>query len=309
MLSFELFFSDKSREVLPHVLSVKLDCQLDVPADSLTLTLPFAKKYREAVLAAAWEGDILRFYGPVDEVITVSQSGKQILRLYARSLAAFLLDNEAEPLTYANPSNKLMAERHLLPFGVTEYDNERHPLYDCLQIDKGMSHWQALERFCRKRYGSLPRIEGKRAYLKGFVREGKAVFGENGVRYYSLRECRRPCRLISEIRVRLNAIGGYSSVMRNNNPDCAGRSRVRYLNATADNVNLDTARQMLEKGNREAYLLKLQCAGTRVDLLGMEAAVEDSGPGRIDGLRVTGVCCEMNEKGELTTVSLRKENV
>ena len=163
MLSFELFFSDKSREVLPHVLSVKLDCQLDVPADSLTLTLPFAKKYREAVLAAAWEGDILRFYGPVDEVITVSQSGKHILRLYARSLAAFLLDNEAEPLTYANPSNKLMAERHLLPFGVTEYDNERHPLYDCLQIDKGMSHWQALERFCRKRYGSLPRIEGKRA--------------------------------------------------------------------------------------------------------------------------------------------------
>lgn len=120
MLSFELFFSDKSREVLPHVLSVKLDCQLDVPADSLTLTLPFAKKYREAVLAAAWEGDILRFYGPVDEVITVSQSGKHILRLYARSLAAFLLDNEAEPLTYANPSNKLMAERHLLPFGVTE---------------------------------------------------------------------------------------------------------------------------------------------------------------------------------------------
>ncbi len=267
MLSFELFFSDKSREVLSHVLSVKLDCQLDVPADSLTLTLPFAKKYREAVLAAAWEGDILRFYGPVDEVITVSQSGKHILRLYARSLAAFLLDNEAEPLTYANPSNKLMAERHLLPFGVTEYDNERHPLYD------------------------------------------KAVFGENGVRYYSLRECRCPCRLISEIRVRLNAIGGYSSVMRNNNPDCAGRSRVRYLNATADNVNLDTARQMLEKGNREAYLLKLQCAGTRVDLLGMEAAVEDSGPGRIDGLRVTGVCCEMNEKGELTTVSLRKENV
>ena len=155
----------------------------------------------------------------------------------------------------------------------------------------------------------MPRIEGKRAYLKGFVREGKAVFGENGVRYYSLRECRCPCRLISEIRVRLNAIGGYSSVMRNNNPDCAGRSRVRYLNATADNVNLDTARQMLEKGNREAYLLKLQCAGTRVDLLGMEAAVEDSGPGRIDGLRVTGVCCEMNEKGELTTVSLRKENV
>ena len=88
-----------------------------------------------------------------------------------------------------------MAERHLLPFGVTEYDNERHPLYDSLQIDKGMSHWQALERFCRKRYGSLPRIEGKRAYLKGFVREGKAVFWatrcRDGCRSYRLPACRR----------------------------------------------------------------------------------------------------------------------
>ncbi len=154
MLSFELVFADQSRKVLSHVLSARLDCQLDVPADSLTLTLPFMKKYCGAVYSAAWEGKTLRFYGPVDEVITVSQSGKNILRLHARSLAAFLLDNEAEPLTYANPSNKLMAERHLLPFGVTEYDNERHPLYDSLQIDKGMSHWQALERFCRKRYGS-----------------------------------------------------------------------------------------------------------------------------------------------------------
>ena len=130
MLSFELVFADQSRKVLSHVLSARLDCQLNVPADSLTLTLPFMKKYCGAVYSAAWEGKTLRFYGPVDEVITVSQSGKHILRLYARSLAAFLLDNEAEPLTYANPSNKLMAERHLLPFGVTEYDNERHPLYD-----------------------------------------------------------------------------------------------------------------------------------------------------------------------------------
>ena len=307
MLSFELVFADQSREVLSHVLSARLDCQLNVPADSLTLTLPFMKKYCGAVYSAAWEGKTLRFYGPVDEVITVSQSGKNILRLHARSLAAFLLDNEAEPLTYANPSNKLMAERHLMPFGVTEYDNERHPLYDSLQIDKGMSHWQALERFCRKRYGSLPRIEGKRAFLKGFSREGKVLFGESGVRFFSLRECRRPYRLISEIRVRLNAIGGYSSVIRNNHPDCEGRCRVRYLNAMADNVNLDTARQMMEKGNRDAYLLKLQCGGMRVDLLGMAAAVEDSGLGRIDGLRVTGVSCEMNEKGELTTVSLRKE--
>ena len=104
MLSFELVFADQSREVLSHVLSARLDCQLNVPADSLTLTLPFMKKYCGAVYSAAWEGKTLRFYGPVDEVITVSQSGKHILRLYARSLAAFLLDNEAEPLTYAAAS-------------------------------------------------------------------------------------------------------------------------------------------------------------------------------------------------------------
>ena len=159
MLSFELSFSGEKTERLRQVYYAKLDCQLDVPADSLTLTLPFASRYRGAVYAAAWEGEVLRFYGPVDEVVTVGQSGKLIMRLYARSLAAFLLDNEAEPLTYENPSNRMMAQRHLLPFGITDYDNERHPLYDSLQIDKGMSHWQALERFCRKRYGAAPRIE------------------------------------------------------------------------------------------------------------------------------------------------------
>ena len=307
MLSFELSFPGEKTERLRQVYYAKLDCQLDVPADSLTLTLPFASRYRDAVYAAAWEGETLRFYGPVDEVVTVRQSGKLTMRLYARSLAAFLLDNEAEPLTYENPSNRMMAQRHLLPFGITDYDNERHPLYDSLQINKGMSHWQALERFCRKRYGAAPRIEGRRAYLKGFSREGEVLFGENGVRCLSLHEYLRPCRLISELRVRINAVKGYSSVLRNPDPRCEERSRVRYLNAISDNRDLDTARRMMEKGDREAYMLKLKCVGMRADLLGMAAVVEDGGVGRIDGLRVTGVRCVMNKSGELTTVSLRKE--
>ena len=307
MLRFELIFPDESRVALTRVLSAKLDCQLSVPADSLTLTLPFEKRLHSAAYAAAWDGEALRFYGQIDEVITVNQSGKHFLRLCARSLAAFLLDNEAQPLTYENPSHSLIAARHLLPFGVTEFEDERQPLYNSIQIHKGMSHWQVFERYCRLRYGEAPRIEGRKAYFKGYRREGTAVFGENGMRIISLRERRRPCRLISEIRMRLSNEKGYSSVIRNNNPGCAGVTRVRYLNGLADNVSLDTAAQVLEKSNRDAYLLTLVCSGTHAGLLGMAAVVEDSGLGRIEGLRVTGVCCERNEKGELTTVSLRKE--
>ena len=307
MLRYVITCRGGSRIEPKNVLSARLDCELDVPADSLTLTLPFDGRLREADTVEAYQGETLRFFGQADEVISVRQGERLVTRVTARSLAALLLDNEAEPLTYNNPSNKLMFDRHLAPFGITSYDEERHPLYNDLRIDKGMSHWQALEAFCLKRYGSAPRIEGRRAFLRGYGREGTVLFGENGVRCLSLNESLRRHRLISEVKVKFNSANGYSSSVKNANPLCDGVRRVRYVNAAADNVNLDAAWHMIDKGNRASYLLRLDCAGARPDLLGMPAVVEDSGLGRIEGLRVTGVKYTMNEKGELTTVSLRKE--
>ena len=81
------------------------------------------------------------------------------------------------------------------------------------------------------------RIEGRRAFLRGYGREGTVLFGENGVRCLSLNESLRRHRLISEVKVKFNSANGYSSSVKNANPLCDGVRRVRYVNAAADNVN------------------------------------------------------------------------
>ena len=303
MLKYILTLTDKSELPLNSVLSARLDSELDVPADSLSVTVPYSDRLREkADMLSAYSGGSRVFYGQIDEIITVKDSGKCLLRFSARSLAAFLLDNEAEPLVYTNPSNRMMLDRHLKPFGITSCEEERHPLYDSLKIDKGMSHWQVLESYCAKRYGAKPRIADTRAILKGFRAEGEVIFGSGGISILEKTDSFRRHKLISETRVRLTKTGGYDSRVINENPDAAAVTRVRYVNAVADNISLDTASRIIEKGNREARLVKIKCAGDLTDILGKTAVVDGE-----KGFIAAGLSYSMSDKGEYTAVSLRKE--
>ncbi len=280
MLKYILTLTDKSELPLNSVLSARLDSELDVPADSLSVTVPYSDRLcKNADMLSAYSGDSRVFIGQIDESISVRESGKHMLRLNARSLAARLLDNEAEPLVYANPSNQMMLDRHLKPFGITSCEEERHPLYDSIKIDKGMSHWQVLESYCAKRYGATPRIADTRAFLKGFRAQGEVT------------------------RVRLKNTGGYDSRVVNDNPDAAALTRVRYVNAVADNISLDTARRIIEKGNRESRLVKIKCAGDLTDILGKSAVIDGE-----KGFLAVGLSYSLSDKGEFTAVSLRKES-
>lgn len=308
MLRFEVTYKDKRAFQLGNVLTAELDRQLDVPADSLTLTVPYNRTLIEnADMLSAYSGDEQVFFGQIDEIVTVKQSGGLISRLSARSLAAALLDNEAEPLEYNNPSSRLIYNRHLAPFGITEYDEERHPLYGNFRISKGMSHWQVIENYCKKRYGAIPRISGSRAYLKGIEAEGEALFGGDGTSYFEMREYRRRCKLISKVRLMFSTVAGYGSYILNENPECEGVERVRFVNALADNTSVDTAQSIIDAGNRDSYFIKLKCVGSKLEILGKAAIVDDNELGRIENLRVYGVNYKLNSGGELTTVVLRKE--
>ena len=304
MLKYILTLTDKSELPLNSVLSARLDSELDVPADSLSVTVPYSDRLcKKADMLSAYSGDSRVFIGQIDEIISVRASGKHLLRFNARSLAARLLDNEAEPLVYANPSNQMMLDRHLKPFGITSCEEERHPLYDSLKIDKGMSHWQVLESYCAKRYGATPRIADTRAFLKGFRAQGEVIFGSDGVRILEMTDSLRRYKLISETRVRLKNTGGYDSRVVNDNPDAAALTRVRYVNAVADNISLDTARRIIEKGNRESRLVKIKCAGDLTDILGKSAVIDGE-----KGFLAVGLSYSLSDKGEFTAVSLRKES-
>lgn len=310
MLRFTV--TDKSGEEreLDNILTVVLDSDKSVPADSLTVTLPFDNKIRlGAEQIRAYDGDKAVFVGRLDNITSVESNRGVILKLNARSLAAALLDNEAEPVTYINPAAPLIGRRHLLPFGIRLEGGDGVPYYNSLKIDKGASHWQVVQSFCRNRYQCEPRITGDgRAILDGSGKYGFSRFSNtDGIPYYGLKESRMRHKLISEVRLKFQQTNTYSSVIRNQNPDAARLTRVRYINAAADKTTPATADKMLDSSNRASYSLHLYCGGCLTSLLGNRAEVWDAALGRIEGLVIEKVRYTVGRNGERSEITLKKE--
>lgn len=308
-----IIVTDQNGKELPpvQVLTIDLDCDERVPADSLTVCCPYdgaLRRYADGI--KAFDGDKPVFCGQLDNIATEKTAAGLLLRLNARSPAAGLLDNEAEPVTYRDPDAALMERRHLRPFGIVPVTTDTTPYFDTLRIDKGMSHWQVLRGFCRSRYGCEPRVTGDgRAFLNGERPEGTAVFSDQGggIVYYALKESQKRYRLLSEIRLKFQQSNAYGSVLRNENPAAGGITRVRYVNAAADKITLATAQQMIENSNRDSYVLRLRCLGCQLQALGRRAVVEDSVLGRIDGLVAEQVRYTADSRGERSEIVLIKE--
>lgn len=302
-------YSDKTEKYLDNVLTVILNADVEVPADDLTITIPYDEKISEnADFITAFFDEKTVFKGQIDEIIGIKSTDGAITKITARSPSAFLLDNEAEPLTYINPSADFIFSRHLKPFGLTEYDADDVPFFGTLKIDKGMTHWQVFRNFCINRYGTEPRITGEgKVYFKGF-KSGKPIFfGKNGIEYTAIRESKRRFKLISEVRLKLTESGTYGGSIKNENPDCKGIERVRYVNATADKTTIQTADNIIRKSNSDSYSIALECVGCLIESIGRSAVLDDDMFGRIENLTVRKVRYSVGSDGEKTTVTLGKE--
>lgn len=290
-------------------LSVALNSENDVPADSIAVTLPYDGNVALNVneIVASLEGNIV-FRGKVDEVVCLCDEEQAVIKLSARSPAGLLLDNEAEPVTYYCPSAEFVCDKHLKPFGIEAQDADNTPLSNYFRIDKGMSHWQVLENFCKIQYGTSPHIDGNgKAFLKGKKRDESLVFGKDGIGYISIREGRKRCELISKVRVRVEEFGGYNSSVLNNNPECRGVDRIRFVDATTKTGGLKTADKIIENSNKDSYCIMILCCGCIVDAMGCKAEIRDERLGTIDNLVVRKVQYSLGEDGEFTALELGKE--
>lgn len=309
MLKFLITYSDKTENYLDNVLTVILNADVEVPADDLTITIPYDEKISEnADYITVFLDEKTVFKGQIDEIIGIKSTDGAITKITARSPSAFLLDNEAEPLTYINPSADFIFSRHLKPFGLTEYNADDVPFFGTLKIDKGMTHWQVFRNFCINRYGAEPRITGEgKAYFKGFETGETIFFGKSGVEYTSIRESKRRFKLISEVRLKLTESGTYGGNIKNENPDCDGIERVRYVNATADKTTIQTADNIIRKSNSDSYSIALECVGCLIKSIGRSAVLDDEMFGRIENLTVRKIRYSVGTDGEKTTVTLGKE--
>lgn len=309
MLSFVVTYCDGTQIGIEDVLTVAMNSDVDVPADDLTITIPYAREITEnADFITAFLDEKLVFKGKIDEIVGIKTTDGAITKIAARSPAAALLDNEAEPLTYINPSADFIFNRHLKPFGFEEYDADDIPFFGTFKIDKGMTHWQVLRNFCINRYRSEPRITGTgKVLFRGISTANAVVFGTYKENYISIKESKKRFKLITEVRLKLTSFGTYSGSIKNENPECDGQKRVRFVNATADKTNIETADDIIRQSNSDSYSVVLECLGCRIENIGRPATIEDDLFGKLENLTVRKIRYTVGSDGEKTTVTLGKE--
>lgn len=311
MLNYFITYIDGSQAEISNIISVVFNSDYDVPADDLTVVFPCDKDFcKKADMISAMDNDKPVFIGKIDDIIHLSDKKSAVTKIVARSLASILLDNEAEPVTYFRPSADFIFDRHLKPFGFSEFVGDCSPYCGTLKVEKGMSCWSLLKLFCNYKFACNPRITGNgKVIFNGVSSDKKIVFGNGGIDYVSIKESVSRCKLISKVMLRMSDNGSYSSALYNDNPDCKGINRIRYYNATTASNSISTADRIIKNSNADSYCVMLECIGCFTDILCCRAVVDDRFCGVIDGLYVKSIKYTTDSNGEFTTVVLGKEFV
>ena len=118
---------------LPTLLRWEFSYTGSVPCDSFSLRCPYdpamAETLRRAVRFRAREDGATEFVGVIDETnVTCDEKGMQ-LELSGRGLAALLLDNEAEAVSYERATMGEILKNHVTPYGIlcAGYDEAAAP--------------------------------------------------------------------------------------------------------------------------------------------------------------------------------------
>ena len=147
---------------LPALLAWELCYTGGEPCDSFSVKCPYeaamAVVLRRANRFRAVEDDgETAFYGVIDEVETICDEKGLLLEIAGRGMAALLMDNEAEAVTYQRAFTTEILRRHVTPYGIVcgAYDELCAPC----KVASGSSEWKALSDFTRLCGGFTPYFE------------------------------------------------------------------------------------------------------------------------------------------------------
>lgn len=106
----------------------------------------------------AEHGGEIVFQGVIDEyTINIDESGSTVT-VSGRSLAALLLDNEAEAVSYGTVTLDTVLGNHVSPYGIGPAKKKKMPPLYVFTVNSGDSQWSVLKRYCRFSAGIEPRF-------------------------------------------------------------------------------------------------------------------------------------------------------
>lgn len=290
----------------PQLLALQVDVDEGVPADALYATFPYTPTAELSALTL-YDDEKPVFIGVIDEEEHICDHRGTFLKVSARSLAAYLLDNEAMPCAYDHPSLSMIAQRYVKPFGLTIGTESDEVFFGEQSVTKGTSCWKALKNFCIACYSAVPRISSVGVvYPKGIENGGVTVFGDDGVQYTRLREVKKRCEEISAVRVKATNTGTYSYPIVNKSAKERGVRRERYLNAVLTESPMRCADAMIANGSKKSYAVYLRCEGCLLGTEGSRADLTDAVIGVEDDLYISAVHYRMTSDGEYSDITLKR---
>ena len=167
-------------------------------------------------LEVYWNGELI-FDGLVDEQV-YSVSGSELsVALSCRNVAALLLDNEAIPAVYVQPTLYQLFQAHARPYGINGIDSNYTANFD-YTISRGMSEWDVISNFCRIFTGLTPKIDRNGYLITNTLPEGQMHFVSNDparddIRYISYESRTCLANAVSSVLCRYSEESGYSETV------------------------------------------------------------------------------------------------
>ena len=115
------------------------------------------------------------------------------------------------------------------------------------------------------------------------------------------------CKLISDVKLKLNDNGLYDGSISNTNEESKGIERVRLVNALTDTTSIGTADKIIAQSNINSLRYIVECVGCYADVLGKSAVIKDKKLGVIENLIVDRLKYTLDSSGETTLIELRRK--
>lgn len=282
-------------------LSIRMDIEEDVPADSVNLKLK-GVGFAELVTVEIFRNNTLIFSGEVDEQTEV-YGNKTYTEIVARDSCARLIDSEAYPMSFVNPSSKDIFDRYAKPFGFKVLKGENKVYSGRYTVEKGISCYTAIKRFSKELYSAFPKCRGDELYIEGIKSNDVLHIGKNGIPISDMRVVNLRCNRVSRVYLKYKDGEGYNHFVSDKNAENAGINKVRYINLASANSNVKDADLIFDNGRKKSFYADVVCRGFYSDALGKTVILEDADTiFYVSSIRYTA-----DEKGEYTKLRLLKK--
>lgn len=311
MLTMELTTWDGKSYRLPILLSWTLTYTAGVPCDSMTACCPYDDSMADVLPAAtrftaSQDGEIM-LRGVID-AYEISLSGQGLLvTLEGRGMAALLMDNESEALTYGTATLGDILGNHVSPYGIS-CETESSLSGANYAVVSGSSQWKALRGFTHRYGGFDPYFtRDGRLVIKPLWGSGRTLRADKNTPLRSLRRREQRYGVISEMLIQDKVQGISHRVINEEFTQRGGcRRHVLYMpRSTADERRYTGEYQIAQSALDQLEItleVPLPFAAFPGDRLYL--ALEQLGPG--DTYDVVESRCCLDESGERTEIVLSR---